>query len=250
MSQYNRDLWYNQDMPKASGYQNQKLFLENAADNGKLSHAYLFCGPDNGSKLEVAKEFAQKILGVDNTDRINPDLIIIDEQKLKIEDIRNLISELSLKPFHYNYKVAIVSNFEKVTPEAANSILKTLEEPNPSTILILLASNKLSVLPTIASRCQTIYFNQLQAGQTDVALQGIAKQTAAQKLVSIKEYADKETPELESLFMSWIEAEREKMLSGEVKKYANLQALLESLQGLKQNLNKKLILERLFLQLI
>jgi len=250
MSHYSSFLWYNQGMSKAEGYKSQQLFLDNAIENNKLAHAYLFCGPDNSAKLEFAKNFANKILGVENTERLNPDLIVVNEEKLKVEDIRNLISELSLKPFHYTHKVAIISNFEKVTDEAANSILKTLEEPNPSTILILLASNKLSVLATIASRCQAIYFNTQASGVRDEELQAIAKQSAAEKLVAVKDYADKETSELQTIFENWIEAEREKMSAGETKRYVNLQALLESLQGLKQNLNKKLILERLFLQLV
>jgi DNA polymerase-3 subunit delta' len=238
-------------MWSAKGYENQKLFLENALKNKKYAHAYLFCGPDNQSKMLLATEFARKILGVENAERPNPDLITISEEKLKIEDIRNLISDLSLKPFHYEYKVAIVDAFENVTEEAANSILKTLEEPNPSTILILLAKSKLSVLPTIASRCQAIYFNQLQRiSEEDNFLDQLCRQSSAEKLLAVKTYAEKDTEELKKFFEAWIETEQRKMHDGATQKYSNIQTLIDSLQGLKQNLNKKLILEKLFLGLV
>ncbi|MDB4940020.1 MAG: dnaX2 [Candidatus Doudnabacteria bacterium] len=241
-------------MWSAKGYENQKVFLDNALQNKKYSHAYLFCGPDNEAKKELAKEFAQQILGLKTAEdkkRINPDLTFIGEEKLKIEDIRTLISELSLKPFHYEYKVVIIESFENITDEASNSILKTLEEPNPSTILILLAKSKLSVLPTIASRCQSIYFSQLNViDSANNFLDQLAKQPEAQKLMAIKEYAEKETADLQNVFEAWLNSEQQKMLSGEPKKYTNLQNLIEALNGLQQNLNKKLILEKLFLGLV
>ncbi len=238
-------------MWQAKGYQNQKLFLDSALKDKKYSHAYLFCGPDRECKKELAVEFAQKILGVGDITKINPDLIIIDREKFKIEDIRNLISELSLKPFQYQYKVAIIEDFENVTDEAASSILKTLEEPNPSTIIILLARNKLSVLPTIASRCQNIYFSQLNIkNNSDKFLTDLAVKTKAAKLATIKEFIEKETSELADIIEAWVEAEQQQLLAGNPQKYVNLQNLIESLQGLKQNLNKKLILEKLFLNLV
>lgn len=237
-------------MWSTSGYQNQKLFLENALKNKKYAHAYLFCGPDDKSKLDLAKEFAGKILNVQNFNP-NPDLITIGSEKLKIEDMRNLIAELSLKPFYYQHKVAIIESFENVNVEAANSILKTLEEPNPSTILILLAKNKLSVLPTISSRCQVIYFNQLiEIADGAGFIDNLARQSETEKLLSIKEFAEKDAEELAVLFEDWMNDEHKKMLSGNHKKYYNLQNLIEALQGLKQNLNKKLILEKLFLRLV
>jgi DNA polymerase-3 subunit delta' len=237
----------------SSGYENQKVFLENALNNKKYAHAYLFCGPDNASKLNLAKEFANNIFGLEGAkerERVNPDINIIGEEKLKIEDIRNLISELSLKPFNYQYKIAIIESFENVTPEAASSILKTLEEPSPTTILILLANNKLSVLPTIASRCQIIYFSPQTSPIGDDFIDRLAKESQAKKLLAIKDLADKESLDLQAMISDWIASEQTKMLQTDPRKFKNIQNLLEALQGLKQNFNKKLVLEKLFLNLV
>ncbi len=237
-----------------SGYKNQKLFLENALKNNKLAHAYLFTGFEKEKKRELAVDFARMILGVSEKEReqFNPDLIIIDQSKMKIEEMRSLISELSLKPFRYQKKVAIIQNFENVTDEASSSILKTLEEPNSSSIIILLSRNQKSLMPTIVSRCQNIYFHsskQIVAGEVAKSFKEVLKEPLTGRFLSIKEYAEKETEELQALFEDWISTERDSFLSGEVQKYSNLQLLLDSLVGLKQNLNKKLILERLFLGL-
>ncbi|MEK7651646.1 MAG: hypothetical protein AAB351_00325 [Patescibacteria group bacterium] len=245
---------YSKYMWSVKGYENQKLFLDNALVNNKLAHAYLFTGSDRETKKQLAIEFARMILGVseEEKERINPDLIVIDQSKMKIEEMRDLISELSLKPFRYQKKVAIIQNFEDVTDEAASSILKTLEEPNNSSLIILLSRNQKSLLPTIVSRCQSIYFNipkQKISNENTESLKSIFKFPIAQRILSIKGYAEKETEELQSLFEDWINAERESLLSGDAGKYLNLQVLLDSLVGLKQNLNKKLILERLFLSL-
>ncbi len=240
-------------MWQTTGYQNQKLFLESSLRTKKYSHAYLFCGPDPESKKALAIEFAEKILGEQGS-KISPDLIVVDQEKLKIEDIRGLISDLSLKPYQNSHKVAIINAFENITEEGANSVLKTLEEPSPSTIIILLVRNKLAVLPTIASRCQVIYFSakNVVAGiktESDVFLQQLAGKSKADRLVSIRDFADKDTAELLVIFESWIVAQRGLMLAGNAHLYLNLQSLLDSLYGLKQNLNKKLVLEKLFLNL-
>lgn len=245
---YFRHMW------SVKGYENQKLFLENALANNKLAHAYLFTGSDREKKKELAVEFARMILNVPekDRDRFNPDLIVIDQSKMKIEEMRALISELSLKPFNYQKKVAIIQGFENVTDEAASSILKTLEEPNASSVIILLSRNQKSLMPTIVSRCQSIYFHspsQQLANVNTESFKEVFKLSLAQRILSIKEYAEKESDELQSLFEDWISVEREELLRGQVQKYSNLQVLLDSLLGLKQNLNKKLILERLFLSL-
>jgi DNA polymerase III gamma/tau subunit len=236
-------------MWKTSGHQNQKIFLDNALAHKKFAHAYLFAGPDMEKKKNLAIEFAQKILGVTGEEKINPDLIIVDQEKLKIEDIRNLISELSLKPYQYGHKVAVIENFENVTAEGANSILKTLEEPNSSTIIILLAKNKQQLLPTILSRCQILYFNRTPQAGENGELQKIAQQPQAQRILAIKEYAEMETADLSALLQDWLNNEHYQFLQNP-KKYINVQSLIESISGLKQNFNKKLILERLFLNLV
>jgi DNA polymerase-3 subunit delta' len=76
--------------------------------------------------------------------------------KLKIEGIRSLQRQLSLTPTEANWRVAILQRFEESTPAAANALLKSLEEPPPYVVLVVLARDVESLLPTIVSRCQHI----------------------------------------------------------------------------------------------
>lgn len=239
------------------GYKNQKFMLEKALQNNKFAHAYLFVGADS-KKKDFAVSFAKQILRISG-EQFNPDLILVEKDKLKIEDIRSLISNLILKPYQSEYKVAIVDNFETITDEGANSILKTLEEPNPSTIIILLASNRNTIMPTIFSRVQTLFFDQnefnAQALTTEekeeiANLSEIKKERKSTRLLAIKNYKDLETPELGKILSLWLESERVAMQTAGGKGYQNLQALMDALNGLSRNFNKKAILERLFLNLV
>ena len=88
----------------------------------------------------------------------HPDIVIFDDapETLKIDQIRNLQHDLFLRPHESRYKIAVLSDFERVTPAAANALLKTLEEPPAHAVLILTAQSSTHLLPTIVSRCQII----------------------------------------------------------------------------------------------
>jgi DNA polymerase-3 subunit delta' len=83
------------------------------------------------------------------------------ETILKIDEIRELQKKLLYLPYEGNIKVAIINNAECMNPQAANSFLKTLEEPPTKTLIILIASNPYQLLPTVVSRCQGIRFYPL-----------------------------------------------------------------------------------------
>jgi DNA polymerase-3 subunit delta' len=101
---------------------------------------------------------------------------------LKIEEIRSVNSRIALKPFESRYRVAIFRDFDHAQPRAQDALLKTLEEPPPHAILILLASSPETILPTITSRSQIIHLRPV-AAQTvyDVLVgkHGADEQTAA-----------------------------------------------------------------------
>jgi len=88
----------------------------------------------------------------------HPDMSILDapQESLKIEQVRDLQRDLSLRPHESPYKIAILCDFERATISAANALLKTLEEPPSYAIIILTAQNSSLLLPTIVSRCQII----------------------------------------------------------------------------------------------
>lgn len=127
--------------------------LESAIKHNKVSHAYLFCGGRGTGKTSVARIFAHDI-------GCNPeDIIEIDAASNRgIDEIRELRDAVRTAPFSSPYKVYIVDEAHMLTKEAANALLKTLEEP-PSHVIFILATTDPEKLPqTIVSRCQKIVF--------------------------------------------------------------------------------------------
>lgn len=150
--------------------------LEKSMENGRVSHAYLFSGPENVGKLALAKIFSRSLilekpfdLGI--KEEKNPfDLIvlspeieekkgIIKEKEIKIESIRSLQKELALFPYEGKYKILIVDNAHKLTVSSQNALLKILEEPNETSIIILVTHEESKIIPTIKSRCQKVNFS-------------------------------------------------------------------------------------------
>ena len=248
------------------GHNQQKSVLEKAVESGSFSHAYLFSGSSRIGKKTLAIEFAKKILELDPSVAFHPDLIILQNQDVRIEAMRNLTSELSLRPFSQKYKVVVIDNFESATEEAANSILKTLEEPTPSSIIILITSNKAALLPTIISRCHNIYFSSSEGKigdkirserdpefnkqlQSDLAeWKAIQKSDRLGRLASIKRFAELETQEIEQMLERWIELVAEEM-PDRPQNYNVAQALSTAQEGIRRNFNKKLVFEKLFLNI-
>ncbi len=127
--------------------------LQSAIKQNKVSHAYLFCGGRGTGKTTVARIFARDI-------GCNPeDIIEIDAASNRgIDEIRELREAVRTAPFSSPYKVYIVDEAHMLTKEAANALLKTLEEP-PSHVIFILATTDPEKLPqTIISRCQKIVF--------------------------------------------------------------------------------------------
>lgn len=141
------------------GHQKQWRFLEQSAKLNRLSHAYLFSGPEKVGKKTAALELASQL------HCSFPDLILIEPEleskEIKIDQIRDLIWKLSLKPYSAPLKVAIIDQAQTMNQESQNCFLKTLEEPKKDTLLILIAEYPKSLLSTILSRCQTINFQPL-----------------------------------------------------------------------------------------
>lgn len=152
--------------------------LTNAIISDRVAHAYLFYGPSGTGKETVALAFAQALICPNNNEgsacgecisckkvvgENHPDVHIIKPAgvSLKIEQVRALQKEVKLKPYEAKKKVFIINQAETLTGQAANSLLKTLEEPPGETVFILITVNPYSLLPTILSRCQQISFSKV-----------------------------------------------------------------------------------------
>jgi len=168
------------------GHQSIVSYLQNNLEDSQIAHAYLFVGPEHIGKTTVSENFVNSLV-CENLDQeagaipcgqcqhcrqvakgIHPDVFWVqrtaDEKngKLKknisIEQMRELQNKLGLHSFLDSYKVAVINEASTLSPGAANSLLKTLEEPTPKTVIVLLAANLARLPQTIFSRCQVLRF--------------------------------------------------------------------------------------------
>ena len=147
---------------------NDKLKKEliHSVELNKTSHSYLFIGTEGIGKKLIAEEFAKMLLSVKDTEN-SPDFSIIepDGNSIKIEQIRDFQKKVSEKPIISNKKVYIINDSDKMTVEAQNCLLKTLEEPPEFVTIILIGANENSFLSTIKSRCMILHFEKISDDQ-------------------------------------------------------------------------------------
>ena len=144
-----------------------KLLLR-AALRDEPAHAYLFHGPAGVGKSVAARAFAAALLGgMGRVERgTHPDLYVLEPlgDQIRIGDIHALRHDLHLRPFEGDRRVYIVERADSMNPDAADALLKSLEEP-PSYATVVLLADRLALLPeTIRSRCQLVPFRRLSPG--------------------------------------------------------------------------------------
>lgn len=146
---------------KIRGQRFAKKYLSNSIKSNMISHAYMFEGPSGVGKNTMARELATTLLEMENLLN-SPDYIEItpDGNSIKIAQIRKLQSDILVKPYK-SYKIYVIDEAQKMTVEAQNALLKTLEEPPKYAIIILITNNKESLLDTIKSRCEIIKFTPI-----------------------------------------------------------------------------------------
>ena len=168
---------------RVKGHESVVQAFQRVVQRDRLAHAYLFAGPSGVGKRLFALEFAQALLcensppdKLEACDRCpacalvqagnHPDLFIAgrleESLELKIETVREFRENFALKPARGRGRVAILDDADFMNEESANCLLKTLEEPPPRSVLILIGTSPDRQLPTIVSRCQMVNFSPLR----------------------------------------------------------------------------------------
>lgn len=157
--------------------------LKNSIKSNKIVNGYMFSGNGQTPNYEYAKKYAKMILclegnaGNDNCksclmfeDKNHPDFYELNkgpQESIKIDDIRLMQTKIFEKPIISNKKVYIINNAEKMTIEAQNCLLKTIEEPPEFVTIILVVNNENSILVTIKSRCTKVVFTEESIKELD-----------------------------------------------------------------------------------
>lgn len=154
------------------GQEQIKEHLQNAITTGKVSHAYIINGERSSGKEFVARTFGMALQcenrqGTEPCQECHsckqalsfnhPDIIFLTHEKpntISVDDIRSQINgDVAIKPYSGARKIYIINEGEKMTVQAQNALLKTLEEPPEYAVILILTTNVNSMLPTILSRC-------------------------------------------------------------------------------------------------
>ncbi len=172
--------WRPQILAEVVGQEPVTQTLLNALSSGRISHAYLFCGPRGTGKTSTGRILAKAVNCLTNgqgepcntcsmcqaiTEARALDVIEIDAaSNTGVDDIRSLREKVNYAPNQARYKVYIIDEVHMLSTSAANALLKTLEEPPPHVIFVLATTEAHKILPTIMSRCQRFDFRRLPLG--------------------------------------------------------------------------------------
>ncbi len=161
--------------------------LDRSVKQGRLAHAWLLTGPQGVGGMALAREFAKALLCESEQERPcvdcrhcrriesgnHADVLVISPTSagsIGIEAARDLQAAANLQPYEAKGRVIIIDDADTLTREAANALLKVLEEPHPNVTLILVTANDEALLDTIRSRCQIVPLRPIPFDQVAEAL--------------------------------------------------------------------------------
>ena len=158
------------------GNEQIREYFNNSVKNNDILHSYLCIGTSGIGKRLIAKEFSKKALCINGGQNNcscksclcfdgnnHPDFKIINEEEttIRIDQIRELTKKVSEKPIISNRTIYIINDCDKMTVEAQNALLKTLEEPPEYITIILISSNENLIINTVKSRCMKLHFQDI-----------------------------------------------------------------------------------------
>ncbi|MFK7696835.1 DNA polymerase III subunit delta' [Paenibacillus sp. HJGM_3] len=202
------------------GQARAKQLLQNGLRHNKVSHAYIFAGPSGTGRKQMARTFAQALfcetleddacgtcLACRKVEHGNhPDLFWVepDGASIKIDQIRELQQQFAYRSAGAGTKIYMIQDADRMTVQAANSLLKFLEEPQSPAVAILITENGQALLPTIQSRAQWVAFTPMAPEQMEQTLlaEGLSRELvrcavqltsgldAARSLSQLNEFAE------------------------------------------------------------
>lgn len=173
-----------------TGHERQKNLLEKQIASRETSHAYLFSGSEGIGKKKLAESFIAELMKTrsENPERTarrvleheHPDYRIIpgEDKSIKIAQIREILSAVQVKPLEAGYQCVLIDHAEKMTAEAQNALLKTLEEPPEDVVFVLITAYPDQILPTVLSRCEKLAFSDLSEEENQKILRELGMSAA------------------------------------------------------------------------
>lgn len=177
----------------------------------------------------------------------NLDILVFEDEKIGIAQIKQLIKHLSTKPFGQTPKSVVILNGNNISPDAQNALLKTLEEPPGESIILIGIDAENKLLPTVLSRCK-IESSKFKAQSSKLDLEKILNASVEERFEMIEETQDKEKF-LEELIISYRDRFQNPDVASFTPRVEFLEDLLQAQIWKESNVNIRTILEYLMLKL-
>ena len=161
-------------MGEIIGHKNILDNFKRRVESDEISHAHIIVGEDGIGKSNLANKFARSILGKsEDKDYIDIINYRCKKSSFGVDDIREIVEEINKKPFEGDKKVIIIYDGNKLTVQAQNALLKTIEEPPKGVFIILLCESLELILDTIKSRCQIYKLSPLTKNEIRLYIDNI-----------------------------------------------------------------------------
>lgn len=178
------------------GNKQNVIFFEKAIENGGLSHAYCFCGPEKVGKMTLVKKIAAKILNTDEEKLFqNPNFYYFErgmdektgkmKKEITVAQAREIKEKMTRRAWGVKGQVLVLNDVQYLNEESGNAILKALEEPAEKSFLFLLGDHEKNILPTVLSRCQKFIFSPVSQKEIFDSLQSEGIEEKKARLVAV-----------------------------------------------------------------
>ena len=243
-----------------------KTILDGIVTHQRISHTYLFSGCDS-AHIDLAAEYFAKALNCNDfksepcgncascqmmhSENKVDTFSLLQNQSIKIESIRQLQEACKYGPSQSRYFIGLIYGADTLTLQAANALLKTLEEPPQNVIFILLTHNAMDILPTIRSRSQLLEFpseGALAPLDSLISYPDFCQKSLTERFQWVGEFA-KDKAQVKVTLYAWVQALWQMQETLSSNDFENLDLITEAAFQLRHNVNMRLHLENLSLRI-